>query len=60
MLEPPVYESSLTKVTTPSAAANTVVPCGTIKSIAFFNLPVWAGYEVLSTLSILSFGTGSA
>ena len=37
---PPIVESSLTYVIIPSAAANTGVFSGTIKSIAFLSFPI--------------------
>lgn len=59
MLGPPVYESSLTNVTTPSAAASTGVPTATMKSTAFFNLPMCAGDVVLSIFGDASIGIGN-
>lgn len=43
----------------PAAAASTGVFSGTMKSIAFLRFPVWAGEDVLSTLSSEFPGTGN-
>jgi hypothetical protein len=59
-LGPPVFELSLTNVTTPLAAARTGVSSLAIKSIAFRSLPRWAGDELLSIRCSLSSGIGSS